>query len=42
MYKIKLGGIYVTSQMAQKEEFGQDTGWQGYQPPRKCGVSDKC
>ena len=39
MYMVKLGGIYVTSQMVQKEEFGQDTGWQGNQG---MGVSDKC
>ena len=31
MYKVKLGGTCVTSQMGQKEEFGKDTGWQGYQ-----------
>lgn len=35
--KVKLGGTFVTSQMAQKEEFGQDTGWQGCEPPRKRG-----
>ena len=29
--QVKLGGTYVTSQMVQKEEFGQDTGWQRYQ-----------